>query len=134
MTKSKLEGKVYLVYISTSWSTAEKSQGRNPCKVGTLRLELMLMLWRGCFLFMACSACFLIEPRTPGLSPPAPPPKKHQKRKCHMGLPPALSCEGIFSVEDPSSLMTFACVKLTQNYLAQPVTGSCHSGLHIGMC
>jgi hypothetical protein len=67
---------------------------------------------------MACSACFLMDPRTT-CSVMAPPtmgwalPHLSLRRKCPTGLPTTWSCGGIFSIEIPSSLMTWAYVELT---------------------
>ena len=63
-------------------------------------------------LSLACSSCFLIEPRTTsiGMAPPTmgPPTLDHQLRKCLT----AGSHGGLSSTEAPSSLMSLACVKL----------------------
>ena len=63
---------------------------------------------------MACSACFVIEPRTtsPGMAPPTVvwvSAINHQSRKYSIGQ----SFEGIFSIEGPFSKMSLACATLT---------------------
>ena len=72
MTKKQIrEERVY----STSWSITEPSQDQNSSRGGAWRQERMQRLWRVLFtglLFLACSACFLREPRTAslGVAPP----------------------------------------------------------------
>ena len=71
-------------------------------------------------LLMACSACFLIEPRNTSPGVMALPRMdwisiNHQLRKYPTGLCTAQSHRGIFSIEVPSSLMTLPCVKMTCN-------------------
>jgi hypothetical protein len=69
------EEKVYLAHTSTSLFIIEGSQHKNSHRVGTWKLELIessaYWLLTG-LLLVACSACFLIEPRTtsPGMAPP----------------------------------------------------------------
>jgi hypothetical protein len=67
---------------------------------------------------LACSACFLIEPRatSPGMAPPTMDPLTldHQLRKClTVG-----SHGGISSREAPFSAIAPACVKLTHRWTA----------------
>jgi hypothetical protein len=62
---------------------------------------------------LACSACFLIEPRTTslGMAPPTmgPPTLDHQLRKCLT----AGSHGGLSSTEAPFSVITPVCANLT---------------------
>ena len=68
---------------------------------------------------MACSASFLIEPRTtsPGMVPPmswALPYLSLTKKNALQAYLQSDLTEAFFSIEVPSSLMTLACVKLTK--------------------
>jgi hypothetical protein len=63
---------------------------------------------------LACSACFLIEPKTlsPEMAPPTrgPPCLDHYLRKCLTAGPHG----GTSSTETPFSVITPACVKVTR--------------------
>ena len=117
MTKKQSEEeRVYSAYTSTLLFIIKGSQDRNSHRAGTWRQELMQrpgrVLLTG-LLPLACSACFLIEPRTtsPGMALPTmgPPTLDHSLRKCLI----AGSHGGISSREAPFSVITPACVKLT---------------------
>lgn len=61
------EERVYLVCTSTSFFIPVVNQGRNLSGAGTWRKDLLQKSGRGAayrLLFTACSACFLIVPRT----------------------------------------------------------------------
>ena len=69
------EESVYSAYTSTALFITEGSQDRNSSRVGTWRQELMQRPWRGLLTSLhplACSACFLLKPRTvcPGMALP----------------------------------------------------------------
>jgi hypothetical protein len=73
--KQVVEKKVYSAYTSTLLFITKGSHDRNSNRAGTWRQELMQRPWRVLltgFLPLACSACFLIEPRTtsPWMAPP----------------------------------------------------------------
>jgi hypothetical protein len=74
MTKKQVgEERVYSAYTSTLLFITKGSQDTNLTQ--SRKQELMQRPWRMFFtglLPLACSACFLIEPRTtnPGMAPP----------------------------------------------------------------
>ena len=120
MTKSQLgrKGFIWLTLpYQHSQSVNEESQYRNPNGAGTWHLERCRghgqMLLTD-LLFVACSACFLIEPRTtsPGMVAPTVGPQS-----LLMQMPYRLAYSLIFwrHFLDWSSLlsMTPVCVKLT---------------------
>ena len=107
-----------MVYTSTLLFITEGSQGRNSKRAGAWRQELMHENVEGQvlppdLLPMACSTCFLTEPRTtsPGMVPPTVrwviPHQSIIKKVVTVG-----SHEDISSTGAPS-LMTPPCVKLT---------------------
>ena len=112
------EERVYLAYISTHCCsllkeirtrthTGQDSGSRRWCR-GHGRLLLSGLL------HMACSACFLIEPNDTtqhGLGPPTLITNWENALQAYQG--------GISSTEALSSLMTLACVKLTQTQTIQ---------------
>jgi hypothetical protein len=61
--QSKWEERVSLPCNSTALFIIKGSQGRNSNRAGTWSQEQKQRLWRGTA-FKACSACFLIEPKT----------------------------------------------------------------------
>jgi hypothetical protein len=117
MTKKQVrKERVYSAYISTLLFITEGSQDWNSSRSGSRN-------WyrgHGGMLLtglppVACSACSFIEPKTtsPEMAPPTrgPPHLDHYLRKCltagfHGGTSPT---------EAPFSVITPACVKLTQN-------------------
>jgi hypothetical protein len=75
MTKKQIwEERVYSAYTSTLLFITKGRQDWNSSRAGTWRQELMQWPWKVLFtglLPLACSACFLIEPKTtsPGMAP-----------------------------------------------------------------
>jgi hypothetical protein len=76
MTKKQVgEDGVYSAYTSTLLFITKGSQDWNSSRSGSRRQELIQRPWRVLLtglLPLACSICFLIEPRTtsPGMAPP----------------------------------------------------------------
>jgi hypothetical protein len=69
------EERVYSAYSSTLLFIPKGNQDRNSYRAGTWRQELMKRPWRDAAYWMlplACSACFLLVPRTtsPEMAPP----------------------------------------------------------------
>jgi hypothetical protein len=65
--KSKFGRKGFIHLSLPNKFVMEGSQDRNSNRAGTLRQEQMQKPWRlllSVLFFMACPACFLIEPRT----------------------------------------------------------------------
>ena len=78
------EERVYSAHTSTLPFITKGSQDRNSNRAGTWRKKMMQNTWRDAAYWIAsvaCSACFLIEPRTtsPGMAPPTmgPPTLDH---------------------------------------------------------
>ena len=65
-------GRVYSAYTSTLLFITKGSQDRNSHRARIWGQKLMERPWRDAAYWFACSACFLIEPRTtsPGVAPP----------------------------------------------------------------
>jgi hypothetical protein len=128
--KSNLERKGFIwLTLPHCCSSPEGSQDRNSNRTGPVGRS-----WcrghGGVLLTVACSACFLIEPKTisPGMAPPTMGWELH-----HWSLIDKMLYSLIlwrhFSTEDPSSLMTRACVKLTHKTSECINTDACYKGL-----
>lgn len=111
------EEMVYLAYTSTPQFITKGSQSRNSHREGTWSQELLQKPWRVLLtdlLPMACSACFLMEPRitSPGMAPTtmswALPHQSPVKK-----LPYSLLLWGHSHSWGSSSQMNLACIKMT---------------------
>ena len=108
------EERVYLAYISTFLFITKRNQDWNSSRSGSRSWGRGHgEMWLIGLLLLACSASFLIEPRTtsPGKAQPTmhPPQLITNWKKCLT----AESHEGISSIEAPFSVITPVCVKLT---------------------
>ena len=112
MTKKQVgEERIYSAYSSTLLFITKGSQDKDSTRWRTLKAEWIQKPWRNECCLLACSACFLVEPKTTsqGLAPPS-------------GLGPpflitnwetALQLDLISSRETLFSVITPGCVKLT---------------------
>jgi hypothetical protein len=116
MTKKQVgEERVYSTYTSTLLFITKESQDRNSHRAGSrswYKGHGWVLLTD--FLPLACSTCFLIEPKTTNQEWyhsqwAAPSPIDHYSRKCLI----AGSHGGISSRDDSFFIITPACVKLT---------------------
>ena len=112
----------FLCPVHISQSTTKASQDRKSME---LRRNLEVGTeaeaidgWAFDLFLMACSACFLIAPRSTSLVVAQPTVAgsshvNHQCNKCYTDLPRGQSGGGTFSIGLPSSKMALAGVKLT---------------------
>jgi len=99
MTKKQAgKERVYSAYTSTLLFIAKGNQDWNSGQEAGADAETM----EGCYL-LACSACFLIEPRTtsPGMAPPTMGPLCAWGWMCHHAHVEVRECEGVGSFLSP---------------------------------
>ena len=111
-----MKGFIWLTLILSLLLT-EGIPDRNSNRAGTWRPELMQRPWRvllSGLVIMACSVCFLIEPRTtrPGMAPPT-----IDWTLSHQSLKKISYSWVLWKIllKVPSFQITLACIKLTYN-------------------